>query len=138
MDNRFEGLVETSERWMRSWKEQDRAALEAVLAENYSLVIASAPGERFERDRWLEIAVGPYKCSRFAYSDILLRDLGGGIVAMSAIADFDATMNGVDRSGRFFVTDLWRRGDDGWKACARFSSPMQADAASIREMVASS
>ena len=136
MSDGFAGLVETSERWMQAWKDQNRAVLEEVLADDYSLVIASAPGERFERDRWLEIAVGPYKCSRFAYSDIQLRDLGNGLAAMSAIADFDATMNGIGRAGRFFVTDVWRREDGGWKVCARFSSPMQADAASIREMVA--
>lgn len=40
---------------------------------------------------------------------------------MSAIADFDATMAGIDRSGRYFVTDLWRRTDLGRQVCARYS-----------------
>ena len=119
---------------MAAWQAQDRGALETFLATDYSLVIASAPGQRFERDSWIEIAVGPYVCTRFAYRDVQLREVGDGLVAMSAVADFDATMNGVDRSGLFFVTDLWRREGEDWKVCARFSSPLQDDFASIREM----
>ncbi len=135
MAGEFRGLVETSKRWMQAWIDQDRDVLESIVADDYSLVIASAPAERFERAAWLDIAVGAYRCARFAYEDIQLRQVAPGLVAMSAIADFDATMNGVDRSGRFFVTDLWRVEDGSWKVCARFSSPLAADDASIREML---
>ena len=136
-DASFDLVVQTSKRWMQAWMDQDRAKLEDMLTDDYSLIIASAPGERFERPQWLEIAVGPYRCTRFSYEDVQVREVAPDVLAMSAIADFDATMNGVERSGRFFVTDLWRREDGRWKVCARFSSPLQDDAASIREMVAS-
>jgi hypothetical protein len=119
----FENILGASERWMRAWQDQDRATLEELLAPDYSLVVASAPHYHFDRDDWIDLATGSYRCSRFAYDHVQFRRLGPDIVAMSAIADFDSTLGKRDRSGRFFVIDLWKRGGSGWQVCARYSSP---------------
>lgn len=126
-----------SKSWMQGWIDQDRAALEEFLAPDYALVISSVPEHVFDRANWLDTAVGPYVCTRLSYEGVRVGDLGNGMAVMSAIADFDATMAGIDRSGRYFVTDIWRRVPDstyGWQVCARFSSrPGEADA-SVRAM----
>jgi hypothetical protein len=119
----FDDILSASERWMRAWQEQDANKLEALLAPDYALVVASAPHYTFDRTSWIDLAVGSYVCTRFAYEHVQFHRLSDEIVAMSAIADFDARLGTEDRSGRFFVTDLWRKAASGWQVCARYSSP---------------
>ena len=121
--NDFENILGASERWMRAWQDQDRSALEALLAPDFALVVATAPHYQFDREDWIDLAVGTYRCIRFAYEHIQFHRLTDDIVAMSAIADFDATLGKQDRSGRFFVVDLWKRKGSGWQVSARYSSP---------------
>jgi ketosteroid isomerase-like protein len=131
----FDQVHAASEQWMRAWIEQDRATLEKLLAPDYALVIATAPDHRFDRAAWLELAVGAYVCTRFQYEHVQLRRIVDGVIVMSAIADFDATMDGADRSGRFFVTDVWRRANGGWQVCARYSSPPSETDPTVASMI---
>ena len=134
-DSDFPAIRAASDRWMRAWKEQDRAVLEELLAPDYALIIASAPDHRFDRSSWLDLPMGAYVCTRFGYEAVQFRCLSSEIVAMSAIADFDATLAGVDRSGRFFVVDLWRRAGSGWQVSARYSSPPPTADTTVASMV---
>ena len=122
-DNDFADIFGASERWMRAWQDQDRSALETLLAPDFSLVVASAPHYQFDRDDWIDLAVESYRCKSFSYESVQFHRLSPDIVAMSAIADLDATLGKEIRSGRFFVTDLWKRSEAGWQICARYSSP---------------
>lgn len=137
MDDPKTSIPELSKLWMQSWIDQDRAALEEFLAPDYALVVSSVPQHLFDRASWLDTAVGPYVCTRLSYDGVQVRDLGKGTAVMSAVADFDATISGIDRSGRYFVTDIWRRVPEsphGWQVCARYSSrPGEADA-SVKAM----
>ncbi len=108
---------------MQAWQAQDRPALEKVMAPDFALVVATAPHYRFERADWIDLAIGPYRCSRFSYEHIQFHRLSPHIVAMSAIADQDASLGNEDRSGRFFVADLWKKGGSAWQVCARYSAP---------------
>ena len=121
---------------MEEWMGQDRTALDRFLAPDYAMIVSTVHTHPLERCNWLGIAVDAYVCTRFEYEGIHGRRISADLVAMSAIADFDATMAGIDRSGRYFVTDLWRRTDSGWQVCARYSSrPGEADA-SVRALLA--
>jgi hypothetical protein len=131
----FDDILSASERWMKAWQEQDREALETVLAPDYSLVVASAPHYHFDRETWIELALGPYRCSRFAYEHVQFHRLSSDIVAMSAIADQDAKLGNEDRSGRFFIADLWRKTGSGWQVCARYSSPPTGTDRTVTYMV---
>lgn len=108
---------------MRAWQARDRPVLEKLLAPDFALVVATAPHYRFERSDWIELAVGSYRCTRFAYEHIQFHRLSSNVVAMSAIADQDAALGSEDRSGRFFVTDLWKKSGSKWQVCARYSAP---------------
>jgi hypothetical protein len=116
----FETVRETSERWMRAWVDQDVAALDAFLAPDFTLVIGNAPAALVPRDDWLAM-IPRYVCTRFAYHDVQCRALDD-LVLMSAIAEQRASVDGVDRSGRFFVSDTWRRAGSGWQVAARYST----------------
>jgi ketosteroid isomerase-like protein len=132
-DSAFAIIRERAQRWMEAWRDQDLPTLEDTLAADYSLIISSAPAERIERDRWLAM-IGTYVASRVEYLDVEMRRMSPDLVVMSSVLVADATMGDVDRSGRFFCTDLWREENGLWKVCARFSSPLFDDSASINQM----
>ena len=115
-------IEERSNRWMQAWVDQDRATLEDSLAADYALIVSATPDQRMDRDRWLATC-DHYRGSSFAYRSVQVREVGNGIAVMSAIADQQARLGDTDRSGSFFVTDVWRLESDGqWRVCARYSS----------------
>jgi ketosteroid isomerase-like protein len=112
-----------SNRWMRAWLDRDRVVLEAILAPDFEFVSSAVPARRFDRQAWLAAALGPYRCSVFRYRDVQVSDLGGGYALMSAVGGQIAELDGHDRSGAFFITDVWRRTATGdWQVCARHAS----------------
>ncbi len=134
----FQAVVGASTRWMQAWMDQDRATLDAFLGPDFALIVSTVPTKPFERSNWLETAVTAYVCTRFAYEDVHCRSISGDVVVMSAIADFDATIDSVDRSGRYFVTDVWRRtagSPHGWQICVRYSSRPGEPDASVRALL---
>ena len=128
-------IEQRSDRWMQAWVAQDRAALEDSLAPGFALVASANPETLFDRARWLATC-DQYVCTRFHYRDVVVRELAPDTAVMSAIAEQEAAINGVDRSGSFFVTDVWRLEPDGqWRVCARYSSnpePAGASSAALR------
>lgn len=128
----IEGL---SDRWMQAWVRRDRAVLEETLAPDFALVVLASPRRRLDRADWLATACTRYTCSLFRYRDVQVRDLGA-VAVMSSIAEFTAEIDGIDRSGAFFLTDVWRRAADGrWQVCARYSAhpePAGASSAAVR------
>jgi len=115
-------IADRSTRWMQAWVEQDYATLEDSLAPDFALILSAAPEQLFPRERWLATC-GTYRASQFAYRGVMVRELAPGFAVMSAIADQVAAMGEVDRSGSFFVTDVWRLEPDGrWRVCSRYSS----------------
>ena len=96
--------------------------LEELLAPDFALIVSATSTQRLDRASWLATACSRYTCSEFRYRDVQVRDLGA-VAVMSSIADFTAEIDGMPRNGPMFLTDVWRRGDDGrWQVCARYSS----------------
>lgn len=123
-------------RWMQAWVTLDRAVLEDCLADDFTLTVSALPSRPITRQTWLATC-DRYRCSRFAYRDVLVRTIADGIAVMSSIAEQQAELDGHDRSGAFWLTDLWRREDDGmWRAFARFSGYPEPGRASVDALVA--
>ena len=115
-------ILDRSNAWMQAWVEQDRDILEDCLAPDYALIVSAMPEGRMDRALWLATC-DRYVCTSFAYRGVQVRELAPGLAVMSAIADQRATLGDVDRSGSFFLTDVWRLEPDGqWRVCARYSS----------------
>ena len=125
-------IEEMSDRWMQAWVRKDRAVLEELLAPDFALIVSATPMHRLDRASWLATACTRYTCTEFRYRDVQVRDLGA-VAAMSSIAEFSAEIDGMPRTGPMFLTDIWRRGEDGnWQVCARYSShPEPAGASSL-------
>ena len=121
--------------WMDAWIANDRAALEEYLAPEFALIVSARAESRVDRAAWLRTAGTEYTCEEFVYDAMQVRDFGD-VVTVSSIATQRATAFGQDRSGSFFLVDVWRRRDGvgPWQVIARYSShpePVTASAAAL-------
>lgn len=115
-------IEDLSTRWMNAWVNLDYDVLEALIAPDFTLVVSAMPAGQMARATWLATC-SRYRWTEFRYSGVQVRQLTDDIAVMSAVAEQQAELDGVDRSGKFWLTDVWRRNGDGaWQVCARYSS----------------
>ena len=132
-------VIETMEnRWMRAWVQRDARALNSLTARNFQLLVGSKPPAMLDNRSWVEAATTRWLCSSYRFGDIYVRDLGALAVFASQL-ELVATMDGSDWSGRFWVSDLWRKGRirRGWRIAQRVVSRIEDKAevpAAIRTM----
>ena len=100
---------------------RDRLALESILAQDFELRTARSGGELTVRDDWLQAATTNYKIRSFRISRLTVRSMGSHALVNFFYAQ-DATIDGKDFSGDFFIVDLWQKTDKGWQLNARYSA----------------
>jgi ketosteroid isomerase-like protein len=108
--------------WSEAIRDQDREALEEFLAPEYTLTVAQS--DRLgvtDRATWLKNATEGYKLHEFAFKEIVVRRYGN-VAVVSSFYTQQATVNGRDRSGDAFLTDVWEKVGGKWRVSARFSS----------------
>jgi hypothetical protein len=102
-------VIETMEnRWMRAWVQRDAKALKALTARNFILLMGSKPPVVLDTRSWVEAATTRYLCTSFRFGDIHVRNLGG-LALFASQLELKASLDEVDWSGRFWVTDLWKK-----------------------------
>jgi ketosteroid isomerase-like protein len=107
--------------WGDAIKRQDRAAIERFLAPDYSLTIAvSGRLSVIDRESWLKAATSTYVVHSFSIESIVVRDYSS-VAVVSSLYRQSATVDGSDRSGEFFLTDVWVKTGDEWRVSARYS-----------------
>lgn len=120
--------------WMEAWISNDRVTLERTLAPDFALIVSAQPEARVDRAAWLRTAGTDYTCESFRYDGMQVRDFGD-VVVVSSLATQRATAFGKDRSGSFFLTDVWRATADGvWQVIARYSSYGEPQTASSKAL----
>ena len=127
-------LKRLSVEWMQAWKDRDRAKLEGILAEDFVLILSASPDRPVARSRWLEFALGDYVCESFEYKSQSVRELGD-IAIVASIYTQKAAVAGQDRSGEFFLTDVWQRRAGRWQVVARYSARPEVWSASAGAVV---
>ena len=108
---------------MRAWIARDIRTLKALTSRRFRLVMGSEPCAILDERSWLEAATTRYLCTSYRFGDIYARNLGSVAVFASQL-ELQATMNGQDWSGRFWVTDIWGKGRirRGWRLVERVMS----------------
>ena len=117
-------LIETMEnRWMRAWVRGDGKELKALTSRDFILLTSTKPPAILDRPSWLDAAGKRYLCGSYRFGEVYVRDWGAVALFTSSL-DLEATMDGRDWSGRFWVTDIWRKGRvrRGWKLVQRVVS----------------
>ena len=96
----------------------------AVLHPDYALVLVLPFPAVMPRDRWLEV-LPDYLVEAYDVQEQHLDVLGDCATLMQRL-HMTATVLGEDRSGTFVTSDVWLRGDDGWRIWRRLSTPLAA------------
>lgn len=103
---------------------RDRALAEAVLDDEYALVLVQPAEVVMPRGRWLEVLDDYVIHSLTVQHSVVDRD--GDVAVVLHRDEMSATVLGEDRSGTFVITDIWRLRDAGWKVWRRHSTPLAA------------
>jgi ketosteroid isomerase-like protein len=116
-------VIETMEhRWMRAWVNRDVKALKSITASNFILLTGSKPPAILDRPSWLEAVAKRWDCLSYRFGEIVVRG-EGPVAVFSAPVELKAALDGRDRSGMFWLTDVWRkRRVRGWKMVQRVVS----------------
>ncbi len=120
----------------RAWADglitRDSALLDGILAPDFTLIVSASPDRPFSRAVWFA-QLREYRTDSLAIRDLHVREAGTDVLVASFVARLKATVRGEDRSGDFFITDVWRRQPNGrWQAAARYSSRPEGATASSR------
>ena len=120
------------QRWATALVQQDTAALHRLLAPEYALVISAAPQRPIMRTAWLA-TLPEYQTQSLTITGLTVRVLGDLALA-SFIGDLAARVRGVERRGKYFLTDVWRRQNGAWRVIARYSSRPEEASRSTRAL----
>ena len=114
-------LIETMEnRWMRAWVRRDIKELKSLTAKDFILLTGTKPPAILDRPSWLDAASERYVCSAYRFGDVYVRNWGS-VALFTSPLELDARLDDQDWSGRFWVSDIWRKGRvrRGWKLVQR-------------------
>lgn len=111
--------------WSEAIRKQDRERLESFLSPDFTLTVARPTGLSVtEREEWLRNAVTVYKLHDFEFTEVAVRRFGEVVIVISRYKQ-TATVNGRDRGGDAFLTDVWVRINGKWRVSARYSSSVK-------------
>ena len=110
--------------FQRCIAERDVDAAADLLDADYALVLVQPVPAVVPRDRWLA-SLPEYVVHSYDVQERLM-DVDGDVAAVLHRAHMHATVSGVDRSGIFVVSDVWRRRDGQWRVWKRHSTPFSA------------
>ena len=100
---------------------RDRVALESLLANDFELRTSRSGSELTLRDDWLEAATATYRIRTYRIRRLASRRFGETAV-VSFFYEQQASFQGKDISGDFFIVDVWQKAGDDWKIAARYCS----------------
>ena len=123
-------IIETMEhRWMRAWVGRDAKELKALTSRDFMLLIGSKPGVILDSGSFLDAATSRFLCNSYRFGDVHARRIGAMALFASQL-DLKASIDGTAWSGRFWVTDLWRKSTvrRSWRLVERVLSRTEEDA----------
>ena len=102
---------------------KDRRTMERLVSPEFTQRVSDAPDRSLPRALWGQPS-GTYKIEFIEGRHHAARKLAEDLAAVSLLLTQKASREGQDRSGDFYVVDIWRKHGDGWQMIARYSSPI--------------
>jgi ketosteroid isomerase-like protein len=115
-------LIELEHAWANAMRTRDIQKLGDMVVDDFILVIAvqGMPARVTQREHWLSVMPA------YEIQDMTLDDFRVSVYGDVAIVTLSwtqrAMVQGGERSGTFFITDVWRMTDRGWLVAERHSS----------------
>jgi hypothetical protein len=112
---------------LQAVQKKDRAGLEALLTDEFEIAMPDA--DPLAGEDWVDsVMAKDFSLKSFVIRQMSVADLGD-----AAVVKFDrvqqATLQGKNESGEFFVVDLWKKSGDSWKLANRYVAKVAAIAA---------
>lgn len=133
-----EQFTELENAFARGYREKDVAFLEQLLAQEYALTVSARPSDPISRSEWLSL-IPSYNVTSFEIRGVQVRCLRESepgsceIAAVSSVNKQVASVGGQDRSGEFFIVDIWARRNGRWVVTSRYSGRTEAAVPKIME-----
>ena len=126
MGNSERDLLEQWARWQQAIEDRDVEAAGGFLADDYALQLVQPVRALVGRAQWLA-TLPDYVVTSYQVDDQIV-DIDGDLAVVLHRVRMQATVAGVDRSGIFVITDVWRRVGGAWKVWRRHSTPLTSGA----------
>jgi uncharacterized protein DUF4440 len=101
----------------------DTKTVDRLVAPEFTLRMGDAPELSVPRASWGQPS-GAYKMESLEERYHAARKLTDGLAAVSLILEQKAPRDDRDRSGEFYVVDIWKKHPNGWQLMARYSTPI--------------
>lgn len=134
----IEDFAERENEFAPAYQGKDLELLERLLAPEYALTVSARPGNPVPRADWLAL-IPKYNVHAFEIRDVqvrCLRETTSGrceLAAVSSVNTQKADVGGRDRSGEFFIVDVWSYRDGRWMVGARYSGRTEATVPTLRK-----
>jgi hypothetical protein len=118
-----EELLRVEQNLVNAILHKDTATMERVVASEFTQRVSDAPQRSLPRAMWGQPS-GTYKIESLHQRYYAARKLADDFAALSFVLAQKASREGQDRSGGFYVVDIWSKRGDRWQVIARYSSPL--------------
>lgn len=131
-------FTERENLFARAYQTRNVEQLERILAPEYALTVSARPDAPMQRADWLAL-LPQYNVRHFEISGVqvrCLRETKPGtceLAAVSSINSQKADVGGQDRSGKFFIVDLWSYRSGVWMVSARYSGRTETAVPTLME-----
>ncbi len=102
---------------------RDTKAVEHLVGTDYALRMGDAPEQSVPRALWMESlqpqSPHPYKLESLEEHYHAARKLTDDLAIVTMLITQKATFLGRDRSGDFYIVDVWKKTGDDWQMIAR-------------------
>jgi len=102
---------------------KDTKTMERLVGPEFTLRLSDAPQRSVPRSLWGQPS-STYRIESLEERYHAARKLTDDLSVVSLLVTQKATMDGRDRSGDFYLVDIWRKGSDHWQMIARYSCPI--------------
>jgi ketosteroid isomerase-like protein len=104
---------------MRAWVAGDARAMKQLTARDFMMMVGSMPPQLLDRPSFLAAVERGFACTKFAFREVFVRQHGKAAWFVAG-AELEFRLGAKTWTGRFLVTDLWRKGAfGGWKLAER-------------------
>ena len=110
--------------FQRCIEDRDAAAAERLLHPDFALELVHPTPLVVPRALWFKV-LPDYVVHEYTIEE-RVTDVAGDVAAVLQRVRMRATVSGEDRSGPIVISDVWRRGADGWQLWRRHSTPFEA------------
>ena len=112
-------FVRLEQEWMGAVQKRDAAALNRLVASEFTFTTSVMPGQRANRAQFLQASLNPAgSLDHFALDQLTVRVVGE-VAVVTSLVTLKGQQESVDVSGDYYATDVWVRRNNAWQVAAR-------------------